>query len=590
MITSLHPAPVLLGAALLLPLLRSRPRGACLLLAPLAALADTILCCMNGGIMLDVSLKDAQIVPIQLNTPALALCPALALLALLTTLANLHVRENDRHMASLVYVASALGVLCSQSWLRFLVFWELMTLMPVVLVWLDGHAGGRAAGYRFLCLQAVGILLLVSGLALLLQSGGDPAFGSLAAAPPAAQWLMLSGFLMSAAVLPFHAWLPDLCSQTSPDGALLPGVVTITSATYALAQTCAGHEALPVLGLATTLYGLVRAAMADELRRLAAWATLAQNGLVVAALGLGTPDALAGAMLLSVGLVLSAALMFMGVGAVVLGTGRGHLHELGRLGSRMPITCGLMLAACLSFAAMPGFADYAGQTAIIAAFHARHEAAGWLLHFMAACTLPACSLRIFWHLFCATCPKAAAIKASDPPGHLLVAACLAALLSLLLGMVTGLYPMAGMTGMMHTQEAPFSAWPLLRAVERLCLGVLLFILCQALFRSGKARSAPAFFRPHVLELHREAQHPARSSAAWRRSAAALAARSLKHVLRFPEFCDRCLDMLMERCAVPVLGLGRALDCLPGSRVRYLLLHMLAAVALLIGLGLYAFYG
>lgn len=49
-------------------------------------------------------------------------------------------------------------------------------------------------------------------------------------------------------------------------------------------------------------------------------------------------------------------------------------------------------------------------------------------------------------------------------------------------------------------------------------------------------------------------------------------------------------MLMERCAVPVLGLGHALDCLPGSRVRYLLLQMLAAVALLIGLGLYAFYG
>ena len=356
MITSLHPAPFLLGAALLLPLLRSRPRSACLLLAPLVALADTILCCMNGGTILDVSLKDAQLVPIQLNALALVLCPALALLALLATLANLHVRENGRHMASLVYVASALGVLCSQSWLRFLVFWELMTLMPVVLVWLDGHAGGRAAGYRFLCLQAVGMLLLVSGLALLLQSGGDPAFGSLAAAPPAAQWLMLSGFLMSAAVLPFHAWLPELCSQTSPGGALLPGVVTITSATYALAQTCAGHEALTVLGLATTLYGLVRAAMADELRRLAAWATLAQNGLVVAALGLGTPDALAGAMLLSVGLVLSAALMFMGVGAVVLGTGRGHLHELGRLGSRMPITCGLMLAACLSFAAMPGFA------------------------------------------------------------------------------------------------------------------------------------------------------------------------------------------------------------------------------------------
>ena len=67
-------------------------------------------------------------------------------------------------------------------------------------------------------------------------------------------------------------------------------------------------------------------------------------------------------------------------------------------------------------------------------------------------------------------------------------------------------------------------------------------------------------------------------------------RSLKHVLRFPEFCDRCLDMLMERGAVSVLGLVRALDCLPGSRVRYLLLQMLAAVALLIGLGLYAFYG
>ena len=249
-------------------------------------------------------------------------------------------------------------------------------------------------------------------------------------------------------------------------------------------------------------------------------------------------------MLFRLGLVLSAALMFMGVGAVVLGTGRGHLHELGRLGSRMPITCGLMLAACLSFAAMPGFADYAGQTAIIAAFHARHEAAGWMLHFMAACTLPACSLRILWHLFCAPCPKAAAIKASDPPGHLLVAAGLAALLSLLLGMVTGLYPMVGMTGMMPTQEAPFSVWSLLCAVERLCLGVLLFILCQALFRSGKARSAPAFFRPHVLELHQEAQHPARSRAAWHRSAAALAARSLRHVLRFPDFCDHCLDMLM----------------------------------------------
>ena len=216
-----HPACILLAGAALLPLMKGPFRKALLLLTPLVALAETLLCVLHKGLFFRFSLSHWQGIPDQLDSVALLVAPALVLLVWLGLLCTLHNQSRIGQGAVLVQAAGALGVLYSTTLPDLLLFWSLLVLSPVVLVWQGKGEGAARTGCRYLIWHASGYAVLLFSAALHSQSGDLNLDSLRAVAATPAHCLLLAGLGLGAALLPLHGWLPISCGETAPEHTLV---------------------------------------------------------------------------------------------------------------------------------------------------------------------------------------------------------------------------------------------------------------------------------------------------------------------------------------------------------------------------------
>jgi multicomponent Na+:H+ antiporter subunit D len=99
-------------------------------------------------------------------------------------------------------------------------------------------------------------------------------------------YLIMVGFILNAAVPPFHAWLPDAYGEATVSGAVFMCAFTTKTAVYALARGLAGLDILIVLGVIMALYGVVYAVLENDARRLLAYHIISQVGYMVAGVDL----------------------------------------------------------------------------------------------------------------------------------------------------------------------------------------------------------------------------------------------------------------------------------------------------------------
>ncbi len=262
----------------------------------------------------------------------------------------------------------------------FLVAWEVMSLASWALV-LARHRQERTrfAAYVYLIMASFGALCLLLAFGLLAGPSGGYAFDSMRAATRGGAVgalvfaLAVLGAGSKAGLVPLHAWLP-LAHPAAPShvSALMSGVMTKV-AVYAfirivfdLAGPPQAWEALVVLGLgsATAVIGVLYAIVQSELKRMLAYSTVENVGVVFIGLGLALafkaaamPAAAALAMTAALFHVLNHAvfksLLFMGAGAVLHATGQDDLDRMGGLIRRLPTTAFLVLAGCVSISALP---------------------------------------------------------------------------------------------------------------------------------------------------------------------------------------------------------------------------------------------
>ena len=122
----------------------------------------------------------------------------------------LHVKDSTQHVAALTYVGGALGVTFAGDLLSLYIFWELMAISSALLVFLGRTKSALASGFRYLLVHIFGGLLLLAGILLHWSSTGSLAFENMTAASGTlAGALILTAFLVNAAVPPLGAWLPD---------------------------------------------------------------------------------------------------------------------------------------------------------------------------------------------------------------------------------------------------------------------------------------------------------------------------------------------------------------------------------------------
>jgi multicomponent Na+:H+ antiporter subunit D len=365
----------------------------------------------------------------------------MGLMCVVATLYGLHVKENAQHIAAWIYVAGSLGVIYAGDLLTLFVFWELMALSSVFLIWFRQRPQSLGAGFRYLLVHLTGGVALLAGIILHSQAtGGNLAFTTFDVTHPTpAAWLILSGFLLNAAVPPLHAWLPDAYAEGTFNGSIFLCAFTTKTAVYALCRGFPGMEILVPLGVAMALYGVVYAVLENDCRRLLAYHIISQVGYMVAGVGLGTQMAINGACAHAFAHILYKGLLFMGCGAVLHMTGESKFTALGGLWKKMPWTFVFTLIGGLSISAFPLFSGFVSKSMIVAASFEEHRLwVGFLLMLASVGTFLHTGLKVPYFIWFGKshCRPETWERAKEPPWNMNAAMVIASALCIFIGCYT----------------------------------------------------------------------------------------------------------------------------------------------------------
>ena len=372
----LHPAFLVLMGALVLALAPPRARGKVFPLFPLGAL--WICWNLSADQSLSVEFLDYRLSILQVDRLSRIFGIVFSLIGFAGGLFALHLRDVRQQVAALLYTGSALGLVFSGDWLTLFFFWELAALSSTVLIW-SRRGTGPGVGLRYLLVHLFGGSLLLAGILGQVHASGDISLQVLEAGRWSS-WLILAGIAVNAAIPPLHAWLADAYPRATVTGAVFLSAFTTKSAVYLLVRVAPGWEVLITLGVIMALYGVIFAVLANDIREILAYHIISQVGYMVAAVGIGTPLALNGAVAHAFSHILYKALLFMGAGVVLQATGRSRLSDLGGLGRTMPVTLWLYMAGAFSISGFPLFNGFISKSMVVsAALDAHHQAAYLLL-------------------------------------------------------------------------------------------------------------------------------------------------------------------------------------------------------------------
>lgn len=444
----LHPAaPYLLGA-LFIPLLSGKLRQAYLLMIPALALAAVTR--LVPGEFGQLEFIGQLLVLGQVDKLSILFAYVFTLMGFIGTVYALQVQNPGEQMAAFLYVGSALGVVFAGDYFSLFIFWELMAFASAYLVFVQGGAAAIGAGFRYLLVHISGGVCLLGGIALHYTTTGSILFGPIDTGTDGqgslAFYLILTGFILNAAVPPLNAWLTDAYPEATITGAVFMSAFTTKTAVYVLLRAYPGTEILIWLGAFMAIYGVIYAVMENDARRLLAYHIVSQVGYMVAGVGIGSEMAVNGASAHAFAHILYKGLLFMGAGAVILVTGRRKLTELGGLYRQMPITLLLYMVGAFSISAFPFFSGFVSKSMVVAAAAGDHHALVALMLLLASSgTFLHTGLKLPYYMFFG---KDQGLKAREPPLNMLVAMGIAAALCILIGIFPGLlydllpYPVA----------------------------------------------------------------------------------------------------------------------------------------------------
>jgi hydrogenase-4 component B len=358
----------------------------------------------------------------------------------------------------------------------FLLAWEFMSLSSWALVMAHhGIADNVRAGYVYLIMASFGTLALLLTFGLLAGPDGGYAFGDIRDGHPsptlAAAILILAliGAGSKAGLVPLHVWLP-LAHPAAPShvSALMSGVMTKVAVygfvriVFDLIGTPAWWWSMVVLALGgvTAAMGVLYALMQHDLKRLLAYHTVENIGIIFIGLGLALAFkahgmAWAAALALTAGLLhvfnhsIFKSLLFFGAGAVLTSTGERDMEHLGGLIHRMPQTAFVFLIGCAAISALPPLNGFVSEWLTFQAILLSPQLPSWGLKLLvpavgallalSAALAAACFVKAFGVTFLGRARTPAAQRAHETDRFSLAAMFFFAALCLVAGILPGFF-------------------------------------------------------------------------------------------------------------------------------------------------------
>lgn len=294
-------------------------------------------------------------------------------------------------------VAGMNGVVLAGDLFNLFVFLEISVIASYALVAFGIEKQELEASFKYQVMGGLASLLIILGIgllywqtktlniadiALVLEGVADKKFIFFT------QFLLLAGFGLKAALIPFHAWLPDAHSSApSPISAMLSGVLIKAIGIYVIMRLFFNMFMLStdiawviiVLGSLSMIFGVFLAIGQWDLKRLLAYHSISQMGYVVLGFGIGmlilsrsgdlkvASLAIAGGLFHLINHAVFKGLLFLNAGAIEYRTGTRQLQEMGGLSEKMPITSATSLSASMAISGIPPFNGFFSKLLIILA-------------------------------------------------------------------------------------------------------------------------------------------------------------------------------------------------------------------------------
>ncbi|MEN3006780.1 MAG: proton-conducting transporter membrane subunit [Candidatus Methanosuratincola petrocarbonis] len=306
-----------------------------------------------------------------------------------------HDRGKNRYYSlMLLLTAGLIGVFVSGDLFTLFVFWELMCVSSYALVAFRKHEWEPLeAGFKYLVMSTVGSLVALYGISLVYGIAGTLEIAGMGAALSGAGLvgyfplaMIVAGFGVTAAIVPFHTWLPDAHpAAPSPVSAVLSGLV-IKGGAYAIFRVLftgfASYSfAVPliVLGAATMTLGNLMVFAQQDIKRFFAYSSVANMGLILLAGGAAShiaearPSdaglayiAMAGALFHILNHALGKSLLFLSSGSMIHSAGTRSIQSLEGIARRMPWSGGALTIGLLSLAGVPPLGGFWSKLMVIA--------------------------------------------------------------------------------------------------------------------------------------------------------------------------------------------------------------------------------
>ncbi len=285
----------------------------------------------------------------------------------------------------MVMVAGMNGVVLAADLFNLYLFLEVAAASSFALVAYGLRHEELEAAFKYLILSAVATAFILLAIALIYTLTGSLTMTeiarSLAVSSPNKALLFtvilfIVGFGLKAAMVPFHAWLPDAHpSAPAPISAMLSGVLIKVSGVYALVRiifnvigmTPTISQTLMGFGMLSMVVGAVMASIQTDFKRLLAYSSISQIGYIMLGFGLATPLGILGAIYHLMNHATFKGLLFLSAGSTEYSTGTRDLGRMGGLTQRMPVTGASVTVGSLAIAGVPPLNGFFSKLIIVIA-------------------------------------------------------------------------------------------------------------------------------------------------------------------------------------------------------------------------------